>query len=419
MRDTKYEDILVTGLFHACKWLTEIAQKKEENLIPEIEKDTQEHRQKTWKGCIRGEYSPHEKKWDFFCPIWHTGQAIKSLVLAYHILKDEKLLDAARLGADFIVKNRIEDRGDDYGLILAFEDFGNLVNVSAILEALDGLIYLYDTTGDMLFLDVAKDACEWIERKTYINGEGLFHDVYSPETQEVIKGFYEKRRPYIPLIGRPLIDDGIFLKLAERCNNASFRKIFYDVAERLIKEEEPPGNWIKFVPCNPQRGNIHPRHAYWWGRPFVMAYRDTKEEKYLQMAKRSAEWYINAQRKDGGIFRNTYRDFKTDSFGHATSGSACAVIFFIDLYEETEDKIYLEPIYLGLDFCLKMQILKSGDPNMKGVIIEKVLPPDGTDGSPYHIRDLGTIFFIQAVSRVLANKKLLSMLKNLYINNQH
>ncbi|MEX2756812.1 MAG: alpha-ketoacid dehydrogenase subunit beta, partial [Candidatus Sigynarchaeota archaeon] len=42
----------------------------------------------------------------------------------------------------------------------------------------------------------------------------------------------------------------------------------------------------------------------------------------------------------------------------------------------------------------------SGDPG-------KVLPPDGSDRNPYHIRDLGTIFFIQAVSAYLlaAEKK--------------
>jgi len=50
---------------------------------------------------------------------------------------------------------------------------------------------------------------------------------------------------------------------------------------------------------------------------------------------------------------------------------------------------------------MKMQFTNPEDPNLKGAILEKVLPPDGTDRSPYHIRDLGTIFFIQAASLYL------------------
>ena len=48
-----------------------------------------------------------------------------------------------------------------------------------------------------------------------------------------------------------------------------------------------------------------------------------------------------------------------------------------------------------------MQLLNCKDPNLQGVILEKVLPPDGTDNLPYYVRDLGTIFFIQAACEYL------------------
>ena len=34
-------------------------------------------------------------------------------------------------------------------------------------------------------------------------------------------------------------------------------------------------------------------------------------------------------------------------------------------------------------------------------LLEKVTPPYGSDASPYYIRDLGTIFFIQAAAEYL------------------
>ena len=37
--------------------------------------------------------------------------------------------------------------------------------------------------------------------------------------------------------------------------------------------------------------------------PFIEAYRDTKQEKYLAVAKRAGDWYAQAQRSDGGMFR--------------------------------------------------------------------------------------------------------------------
>jgi hypothetical protein len=70
------------------------------------------------------------------------------------------------------------------------------------------------------------------------------------------------------------------------------------------------------------------------------------------------------------------------------------------------DKRCVEPMRRALRFCMNMQFKNPEDPNLKGAILEKVLPPmNGTDKSPYHIRDLGTIFFIQAVAKTLLSLK--------------
>src|SRR5271157_5523966 len=75
--------------------------------------------------------------------------------------------------------------------------------------------------------------------------------------------------------GRPLNDDAIFLKPAARGGNPGLRTMFYQVADRLLREEDPPGNWIGFGPCNAITGMIHPRQAYWWGRSMIDAFRDS------------------------------------------------------------------------------------------------------------------------------------------------
>lgn len=396
---------LTESLVSACTWLTDIAQVKTDNL--ESEKNSGNLQHQYWKGTIRGEYNAAVREWDFYCPVWHTGQAVKALVKAYKILNDPRLLKAAESGAGFIGRQRINDKNDEnYGLILAFEDLPDCTNTSAILECIDGLLVLGELSGNLKYYKWAEEAVKWVVSKAYIPGEGLFRDCFSLKSLTFIEPswytnnlLYEKTKK---LKGRPLLDDAILLKLSP--SNPNFKEIFYETADRLLLEENPPGNWVNIVPAHGCCGPIHPRHAYWWGLPMIDAYKGSNDSKYLDCAIRCGEWYIKAQRYDGGLFRNTYIDFNTDSFGHATSGVACSAILWQELYRITGEEKWLKATEKSLQYCMNVQFRDVEDLNLKGAILEKVQPPDGTDKLPYHIRDLGTIFYIQAASKAISIK---------------
>jgi rhamnogalacturonyl hydrolase YesR len=378
----------------ACEWLTDVAQVKEVELPPEQNPRGLKHN--NWQGAIRGEYSAATRSWDTFCPMWHTGQAIKALVMAWQVLQDDSLLDAAKLSGKFVERNRISDENDeDFGMLYCYEGTPGESNSSANLETIDGLFYLAEATGQKKYQNWAVDALRWLQRKSYKPGTGHFRDFYYPA----------KRQWHIPTdskipydTGRPLLDDAMFLKGWQVTNDESLKTIAVETAETLLNAEGPSGNWIKYGPCCEANQTIHPRHAYWWGKPMLEVYKATEDERFLQCFYRSVDWYKQAMRKDGGIFRNTYTDFNTDSFGHAISGSASAVISFLEYYGHTGDKKILEYIEKGLKFCMKAQFTNPADLNLKGAILEKIISPDGTDRSPYHLRDLGSIFFIQAAS---------------------
>jgi hypothetical protein len=51
-----------------------------------------------------------------------------------------------------------------------------------------------------------------------------------------------------------------------------------------------------------------------------------------------------------------------------------------------------------------MQFRDVHDPNLQGAVIEAVNAPRGSDASPYYLRDLSTIFFVQAASRLLTGQ---------------
>src|SRR5581483_2162774 len=161
------------ALNSACEWMRNVAQVQTDTLT--IERNTPKLQHRHWRGALRGEYR-----------VWHTSQAIKSFVWASHALNRPELLDAALLGGEFIGAERVTDRSDQhYGLIYAFEDFGNTASTSAVLEALDGLWVLAEATGDNRYAEWANAAAAWEARNSYM-GDGLFRDRFDITTGRIV-----------------------------------------------------------------------------------------------------------------------------------------------------------------------------------------------------------------------------------------
>jgi hypothetical protein len=390
----------------ACNWLIDVAQMKTEQL-GESDKNTAGFPYDNWKGAFRGEYNSTRdsdsgrlkaKNWTFYCPVWHGGQAVKALSLAYQYFGSAEYLEGAKRGAEFIGRHQNRDKAsDDFGCILGYEDFNTTINCSAVLEATDGLFQLSQATGDPQYAGWAVDAIRWAVRRLY-KGGGLFTDSYNPVKKTTGPNHWLDKSG---APGRPLIDDGVLLTAWQQSQDETLRRAFYEIADLLIAKEEPAGNWINYAPCNWKTGAIHPRQAFWWGRPMWMAYKDSKDEKYRQCFERACDWYTKAMRRDGGMLRGTYRDFTSDSFGHATSGTACACMMFHDSCVQLGSKKYLPNLALAMKYMMSMQVTKAIDPNMQGVIVEKVLPPNGSDAASWYIRDLGTIFFVTSAVQTL------------------
>ena len=387
-------NILKKHLEAALHWLTEVACNYENTPIGA---KGQQMPTTFWLGAIRGEYKAATQTWDSFCPIWHTGQAVKALVLASQALNKPELLEKAKFSAEFILNNQFKD-GEIDGLIAAYEDYPQYVNTSAILESLDGLFLLSKATNDTKYSDAAIKALYWVKNNLWDPEIKLFYDVYDPVAKKIIHGVEAAQN-------RPLLDDAVFVKGWQLTGDKTLLQVALDTADTLFRDENPVGNWIKYIPCSPVFDSIHPRHAYWWGNPMLDIYNVTKEESYKECFIRATNWYRKALRTDGGLFRRTSSTFMTDSFGHATSGTACAVLMFLRYLEAFKDKSIIPDIEKGLTYCCSVQFTNPKDKNLQGAILEKITPPDGTDNSPYYLRDLATIFFIQAASEYLKSQE--------------
>ena len=394
---------LITAVDKACGWMAFVSQHREESLPPCSRSGRMLH--KTWKGAFKGEYTARSKEWEMFCPIWHTGQGVAALADGYLLTGKTEYLDSAKMGAEFILRERYSDPNHKhYGLIWGIEDYDDCLNTSATMECQKGLWALLKLTNDERYSQAIINQCAWIKKYAYLGGGHMYdHFCLSNDTMwehdRQLNGAPVDGKP--ARAGRPLAEDAVFLKAYQISGDESFKKIFYETVDYLCENEYPEGTWAQYPPCYIKSGKVHPRHSYWWGLPMYYAYLDSGDEKYYECMKRCGEWYLKGVRRDGGHFRGTYTDFSTDSFGHETSGALCASILWEHLHKLDKDPKWHEAAARSLNFAMGVQFIEPEDKNLKGAILEKVLHPEGSDSSPYHLRDLGTIFFVQAAAAYL------------------
>ena len=116
--------------------------------------------------------------------------------------------------------------------------------------------------------------------------------------------------------------------------------------------------------------------------------------RYLAVARRAGQWYAEAQKSDGGMFRHTDAQFQTSTFGQVSSGSACAAILWLELYSVTHDAGLLQLIERALRFVAGSQLANATNPELLNAVVENSNAPGRTDASPYHLRDIASSFYV-------------------------
>ncbi len=375
---------LLAKALRGCDWLADISQVTDKT--------------DPYYGAMRGEYDTRNRRWSFYGPFWHTGQAVQTLILAYQMTGKEKYLKAAILGGEYLIRDQTMDKNDKkfYGFVHGKE--AERSSTASQMEGFMGLYDLYKVTGNKMWLERFHLAVDWIARNLYIKGEGSFYLGYSA-VEDKLSPIEE---------AHPINGDGIFGAAYREFKDPLYSEIFREVCDHLLKDEDPPGNWMKYPPCRPEafegRGRIHPRQAWWLGYPMLTAYDIFGEQKYLDAAVRAAQWYIDNNNLDGGYYYNvTKAGGKHLSFDFCTSAVGCSVIMWTDLWKRTGDEKYRKEIETALGFLLRAQFNQDvEDSNIRGAFFEGYLPPDGTLCPGFYFRDIATIFPTRAMLEVLS-----------------
>jgi len=348
-----------------------------------------------YDGAMRSEYIAARGQWRFYEPdyqepFWHTGQAVRTLVAGYDLGRKQKHLDAAVRGGEYMIRAQQPD-----GFL--FARTAKAASTASQLEGLCALLDLARVTGQARWRERFKLALDWIVKNLYRDGEGRFTNNFLPAA-----GTFAP-----PGRSRPLIDDATLCEGWREFKDAAWLRIFREIADRLLRDEDPPGNWMRYQPCQPQAfdglGQIHPRHAWWWGGyPMLAAYDAFKDEKYLQCAVRTAGWYIENSSLDGAVYYHNTRNGRHLSFDFCVSAAGCAGTLYADLWKRTRQAKYGAALERTLGFLMRTQFGQGvADPNLRGGFFEGLQPPDGSGRQQYYVRDISTAFAARAMLEAL------------------
>ncbi len=384
----KMEEVIRAG----ADWLT-LAQTKDESQAREA--NSLGYTYRSMIGAIRNEYSSSMRKWSYYGIHWHSMQAAIALLCAHRLIGEQKYYEAAVRAGEFLLAQQVVE-GEDAGLIVTEGRQGDdmIHSVAALSESLPGLYYLYKATGQERWKEALIGASGWISRKSYIDDEGRYRDIYDYRSGKFIVD--ENIVGASPI--RPLIDEGGMLMAYKVSGDERFLEVFLGLAERLLSEEEPAGNWIGYTPNSKSKGFIHARHAWWWGYPMADAFEQTKDERFFDCFERACDWYVWAQNIDGGMHYSTYIDRNKPSFGLCSSAVGCALIMWRRYKDMTGEDRYAEAVEKGIDYLLRVQLLNVEDENLRGAFFESIGPNENSDRIEIYLRDLATIFAIRGLS---------------------
>jgi hypothetical protein len=380
-----------------------------------------------WRGAFVGDYKAtrgleHKGGCVFspeMGPFWHVGQAAKALSLASSAAVPEGVpaghtdaprkhwKEASELAGDFLLRQIRED-----GLVVgAMENSNKFPQTSTALEGLDALFVLANLTSNStlkhIYVEAGVTSANWYANNVWVNGTGLMWDFWDLDRDApVTNGTFDYFR--LPLPQLPAPDDGSLIDAWVAAGrplaaDSPLLPAYDDMLERLLRDEHPHGNWDAYLLCDGRSDVLCHRRAYWWGGiPFLKSYEQTGNATHLDAAARVGEWYLLAQRLDGGVFRQTTADGRTKSFGLANSAAAAAAIVWMLLFQATGNRTWLDPAARTLEFLLTQQIRNASDPMLEGAMIESVsAPPGGTDEPPWFVRDIASTFAIHAFAMLL------------------
>jgi len=321
-------------------------------------------RNKTRDEVIRGGfnlgYDLRKKSYSLaYCEI--TGYAISLLVDLYHLEGNRDFLDFAVQAGEFLLG--MQYKGENQKISGAFprgysfpqkEIVHDLYSFDTAI-CISALVDLFRETNEQRFLTSAKVAGDWLANQMQYDS-GAFRAMYNYQTQDFAQ------------INKWFGDGGCLhaknaiglLKLFDATGNPRYKESANKVCDWILKLQKRNG---AFKATENESHTFTHAHCY-ATEGLLYAHLTLNNEKYLHAVKESAKWLIQAQNRDGSLYRHYDKHVLLPT--KTTDATAQAARIWIILHYLTGEKDYLDAARKSAKFLVDMQCQENNDPNAYG-----------------------------------------------------
>lgn len=385
-------------------WLTPAIAKGSDSLKTELIKAIKESANYSCnvlldkQGKSRCDYNMITGKWEPYEPAWHTGQIIEALIDAYKITKDTTYLEFAEKAGNWWCSLQIKNNPKLNGMVNAVHgDYvGDYIIFATVTDGTPGLFDLYRITGNKKYAEVPTEAGQWMLKNMYVSKYGVFYDAINAKTGEIMKEhspfWPNKKHQTLFDVARPNNEGYLFKDMYEYTGNETYKKVFIDLCESLLKKQGKEGLWMQFTPNNEKKGFIHPRFNLWYAESLMEGYDLTKDKRYLNAALKTLRTFQKIQRPDGTIFYINYLNGKYDDNSITGSAVAFAALLWIRAVDYGVGNEFKASIEKSFKWIMKNRFaLKNPDKNVAGGILDTRMKAEHGKVSLIQ-RDVGTSF---------------------------
>jgi rhamnogalacturonyl hydrolase YesR len=228
-----------------------------------------------------------------------TGYGITTLLYLYSLEEDIKLINKARLAADWIIKRALDE---SYGVLTRLylqkdkevDLYGfaqrNIFSFDTAM-VLYALVNLSRVTEDKSYLDVGKKIADFLIEKMQ-KEDGSFAAIYNV-TQDQILDSHEKWSSQSGSFHAKIALS--FTDLYQETKDKKYKQVAMDVCQNALRSQDATGRFI--TNQRDQTTNIHP-HCYSAEGLWYVGSRFQNEE-FLDASRRATQWAYNHVSENG------------------------------------------------------------------------------------------------------------------------
>lgn len=229
---------------------------------------------------------------------FESSQLISGLLTHHKTCGENKYLDAAKLCADWYVKKQIHKPGHVIDGAWVTPGYGNNIIFPEVIEILGGIFDIYESTGDKRYR-------KCIERGYACFQRAKIRDAGRWGNQALLSRIhmdYDLKKRRLSKCLHRAIDDGIDYRYYKMTGDNEALKEFRKICDAQMLVQSQDGGFYEtyysshhdvLMVCGARWS------LYWAARPFLYAYDEFSEEKYLQVVAKSCRWLAEHQNKDG------------------------------------------------------------------------------------------------------------------------